>query len=109
MPWLPIRGTSLLACSFYFVLNNNYLKSPHDEDETFNFHDMLEYLLATSFMLYRGRKDLSLHDKGYAAYFGYFLKNDILGTVKGLRAVSDSMAQKRIYNVSFPPAHEWMT
>ncbi|KAJ3171928.1 hypothetical protein HDU87_008178 [Geranomyces variabilis] len=51
---------------------------PHSPDVPYIYFDMLSYLLRTSVLLYEGRTDLSLFDKGLAAGFSAFIKNDVL-------------------------------
>ncbi|KAJ3142158.1 hypothetical protein HDU90_004431 [Geranomyces variabilis] len=51
---------------------------PHSPDIPYIYFDMLSYLLRTSVLLYEGRTDLSLFDKGLAAGFSAFIKNDVL-------------------------------
>ncbi|KAI8920772.1 hypothetical protein DFJ77DRAFT_426196 [Powellomyces hirtus] len=52
--------------------------SPHAPETPFVYYDLLSYLLRVSYLLYKGRTDLSLFDKGLAAGFGAFLKQDVL-------------------------------
>ncbi|KAJ3160672.1 hypothetical protein HDU86_000431 [Geranomyces michiganensis] len=51
---------------------------PHSPDIPYIYFEMLSYLLRTSVLLYEGRTDLSLFDKGLAAGFSAFIKNDVL-------------------------------
>ncbi|KAI9094328.1 hypothetical protein DFS34DRAFT_652014 [Phlyctochytrium arcticum] len=54
---------------------------PHYPYETFTFHDFFSFLLRTAHLLYRNKKDLSLHDRGLAAEFAYLIKNDVIPNI----------------------------
>ncbi|TPX64236.1 hypothetical protein SpCBS45565_g06058 [Spizellomyces sp. 'palustris'] len=53
-------------------------KQPHNPSEMFILYDFISFLLRVSHLIYKGRNDLSIHDRGLAAELAYLIKEDIL-------------------------------
>ena len=62
----------------------------------FIFHTMVEYLLSTSILIYAKEKNLSVHEKGVAAFFSHFLKTDVFVNAKGLYAKQETTSKAQL-------------
>ncbi|KAI8848523.1 hypothetical protein BC829DRAFT_362393, partial [Chytridium lagenaria] len=56
----------------------------HRTDEIFIFRDFIEAIIRISHLIYKGRKDLSIHGSGIPAELSYVLTTDVLPNARGL-------------------------